>query len=194
MLGEDGDYESSSAEEIFKENTSSPLNPFEKLDIATTTERTSLRDRPPEKFAAWLKMSPYGIWVTKYAASEPYAICKYDDCEHLFTYEGNPTSSSIIAHLRRNHEQDFYLFQNKLKTVQPQLSKFESVFSLNNKPFRYRRELINFMSANQLRINQLNLFIETIIPFSTAEDPAFKKLLDCSGARNRDYICSRKDW
>lgn len=197
VFGNDGDSESSSAEESFKKKyrfgfEDFSMNPFEKPDVATNTERTHLGDLPSEKFNAWLKTSPYGIWVTKYAASEPYAICKYADCEHLFTYEGNPTSSNIIAHLRRKHDQDFELFQKKLKTVQPQLSEFKSVLSLNSKPFRYRRELINFMSANELRINQLNLFIETIIPFSTAEAPAFRKLLECSGAKNRDYICSRK--
>lgn len=165
------------------------MNPFDKPDIAPAAGQ-NLHDI--EKLQTWLKASPYRIWVTKYVASEPYAICKYDNCRHVFTLKGNPTSSNIIVHLKRNHRQDFELFHKKLKGVQPQLSECGGVFSINKKPFGFRPELLNFMCANELRINQLNLFIETIIPFSSAEAPAFRKLLECSGARSHDYISSRK--
>ncbi|QLL30217.1 hypothetical protein HG536_0A00340 [Torulaspora globosa] len=167
------------------------MNPFDKPDIEHTTER-NVPESDLAKLESWLKTSPYRIWVTKYAAPEPHAICKYGDCRHVFTLKGNPTSFNIIVHLRRNHRQDFELFSTKLKKSQPQLSDIKGVLSINKKPFGLRRELLNFMYANELRINQLNLFIETIIPFSTAEAPAFKKLLECSGARSHNYISSRK--
>lgn len=195
---ENGQYDPCRAEEDFRKKyrfgfDEFSMNPFTKPSVATKADRNLLGDRFSEKFGVWLKNSPYGVWVTKHAAEEPYAVCKYGNCERLFSYEGNPDSSNIIAHLRRNHKHDFELFQTKLGKLQPKLSEFRSVLSQNRKPFPFRRELIHFMTANELKINQLNLFIETIIPFSTAEAPAFKKLLVCSGARDRDYICSRKE-
>ncbi|QLL31758.1 hypothetical protein HG536_0B06240 [Torulaspora globosa] len=167
------------------------INPFDKPDVASATEQT-LSERDQEKFERWLKTSPYRIWVTKYAAPEPHAICKYGDCGHVFTFKGNSTSSNIIVHLRRNHRHDFELFDRKLKGIQLQLSDFNESLSINEKPFGFRLELINFLCANELIINQLNLFIEAFIPFSTAEAPAFRKLLNCPGARGHDYISSRK--
>ncbi|QLG71670.1 hypothetical protein HG535_0C00160 [Zygotorulaspora mrakii] len=132
------------------------------------------------------------MWVTKYTAEEPYAICKHSDCEHLFSHDGNTTSSNIIAHLRRNHKGDFELFQNKLRNMQPQITDFKGVISTNCKPFAFRKELLHFMSVNELKITLLNFFIETIIQFSTAEAPAYKKLLYSAYVRNGDYIRSRK--
>lgn len=168
------------------------MNPLDKPNIDPGADRTLLGKEYSEKFDVWLKSSPYGVWVTKYTAKEPYAVCKYKNCGHLFSYEGNPTSSNIITHLRRNHRHDFELFQRKVNGIQPELSEFKGVLSINKKPFPIRRELTSFMFSNRLKISQLNLFIETIIPFSTAEAPAFRQLLDCWGAKNRAYIRSRK--
>ncbi|QLQ81637.1 hypothetical protein HG537_0F03980 [Torulaspora globosa] len=186
-----------SSEEAFKMKCKSEfdefsMNPFDKPNIADIDEQ-EVPASDLAKLEAWLKTSPYRIWVTKYAAPEPHAICKYSDCRHVFTLKGNPTSSNIIVHLRRNHRQDFELFNMKLEKIQPLLNEFHEALPAAKKPFGLRRELLNFMCANELRINQLNFFIEAIIPFSTAEIPAFKKLFEYSGARSRNYISLRKE-
>lgn len=81
------------------------------------------------KFDKWLNTSPYGIWVTKFAAKQPYAECKYRHCCQKFNYDLNSTSSNIIKHLKRHHKLDYDLFSKKFLNSHRALASFSNVLS-----------------------------------------------------------------
>lgn len=161
-------------------------------NVDLKTSKQEVDEKCVGKFDKWLNTSPYGIWVTKFAAKQPHAECKYRHCCQKFNYDLNSTSSNIIKHLKRHHKLDYDLFSKKFLNSHRALASFSNVLSPQWKPFPLRKELIAFSWTYKSKLRQLNFFVATIAPFSAAETLDSKKLLTVADARNGNFVYSCK--
>ncbi|SCV04238.1 putative transposase of the Rover1 hAT-like family [Lachancea nothofagi CBS 11611] len=168
------------------------INPFAKPSISGSTQQIDIGDQDKKKFETWLTTSPWRIWVTKVYSQHPFALCKFDECEHRFTFHGNPTSSNIIRHLKRQHNNDYELFFKGLKGKQKPLETFSAVRTIVSKPFPFAKRFLKFLSLNNSKLHLLNVFIEGFIPFSLVESQGFRLLLDNYNSLGRSSASSRK--
>ncbi|CDO95904.1 unnamed protein product [Kluyveromyces dobzhanskii CBS 2104] len=145
------------------------FNPFSKPFLVMGPGEDNIRGQAEKRFNAWLSSSPYAIWVTKVKDESPFAVCKYDKCEHRFTLDGNPTSSNIVRHLGRQHNHDYELFRKRLVNEQRVLDSFPTVDSSQSKPIAITKKFLQFLSLNHSKLRILNMFIEGFIPFSMIE-------------------------
>ncbi|SCV05731.1 putative transposase of the Rover1 hAT-like family [Lachancea nothofagi CBS 11611] len=168
------------------------INPFAKPSISGSTQQIGISNQDKKRFETWLTTSPWRIWVTKVYSQHPFALCKFDKCEHRFTLHGNPTSSNIIRHLKRQHNNDYELFFTGLKGKQKTLEAFSAVRTIVSKPFPFAKRFLKFLSLNNSKLHLLNVFIEGFIPFSLVESQGFRLLLDNYNSVGRSSISSRK--
>ncbi|QEU61072.1 hypothetical protein KDRO_D07700 [Kluyveromyces lactis] len=168
------------------------FNPFNKPSLVTRTREDNISGEVEKRFNTWLSSSPYAIWVTKVKDKSPFAVCKYDNCQHRFTLGGNPTSSNIVRHLRRQHNRDYELFGKRLASKQRVLDSFPTVHSSKSKPIPFTKKFLQFLSLNHSKLRILNMFIEGFIPFSMIELEGMKDILSVFSTAGLPIISSRK--
>ena len=168
------------------------FNPFSKPFLVMGPGEDNIRGQVEKRFNAWLSSSPYAIWVTKVKDESPFAVCKYEKCEHRFTLDGNPTSSNIVRHLRRQHNRDYELFRKRLVNEQRVLDSFPTVHSSQSKPIAFTKKFLQFLSLNHSKLRILNMFIEGFIPFSMIEAEGMKDVLSVFSTAGLPIISSRK--
>ncbi|KAL2709715.1 hypothetical protein KLU848_1629 [Kluyveromyces marxianus] len=145
------------------------FNPFSKPSLVVRPAEENISREVEKRFNAWLSSSPYAIWVTKVKCRSPFAMCKYNNCQHKFNLSENCTSSNIARHLKRQHNRDYELFSKYLSTKQPVLESFSYVDSNQPKPIPFTKKFLQFLSLNHSKLRILNMFIEGFIPFSAIE-------------------------
>ncbi|SCU96680.1 putative transposase of the Rover1 hAT-like family [Lachancea meyersii CBS 8951] len=177
------------------------INPCLSPNLDTSIRDDELDPKTAARFDNWLRLSPFGIWVTKYATSKPYAQCKYSQCRLQFKFDGHANTSNIIKHMRRRHKEDYELFvsllgrDHKQKTaVAPTGSAFDAQSaqaSAPRKAFSVRKELTPLLQNKQFPQKQLNVFIDSLLPLSTAN--SFAQFLKACSFNNSDFLLTPGD-
>ncbi|SCU87239.1 putative transposase of the Rover1 hAT-like family [Lachancea dasiensis] len=181
------------------------MNPCLKPTLDTSIKDDSLNPKTAARFDNWLRLSPFGIWVTKYATSKPYAQCKYSHCQLQFKFDGHANTSNIIKHMKRRHKDDYQLFisllgrdQNRKTSSAAIGNTFENSANgsasgsiATRKAFTMRKELAPFLNSKQFPQRQLNVFIDSLLPLSTAS--SFAQFLKACNFNNAEFLLTPDD-
>lgn len=168
------------------------FNPFSKPSLVVRPAEDNISSEVEKRFNAWLSSSPYAIWVTKVKCGSPFAMCKYNKCQHKFNLSEDCTSSNIARHLKQQHYRDYELFSKYLSTKQPALESVSYVDSNQPKPIPFNKKFLQFLSDNHSELRILNMFIEGFIPFNAIELEGMKDVLSVLDDIGLPIIASRK--
>ncbi|CUS22373.1 putative transposase of the Rover hAT-like DNA transposon [Lachancea quebecensis] len=176
------------------------INPCAQPNLDPTIHELQHDPKAYAKFHNWLRLSPYGVWVTKIARAQPYAQCKYSHCQLRFKFDGHANTSNIIKHMRRRHKDDYELFNTLLGRPQRRSgvnggvatasanSATNSVLAPSRKPFAMRKELVPLVQNKLPPAKQLNFFVDTLLPLSAAG--AFSQFLSACNLNYADVVLS----
>lgn len=174
------------------------INPCSQPNLDPNVNELHHDPKAYAKFHNWLRLSPYGVWVTKIARAQPYAQCKYSHCQLRFKFDGHANTSNIIKHMRRRHKDDYELFNTLLGRPQRRSGAggVTATASLNlaantalassRKPFAMRKELAPLVQNKLPPAKQLNFFVDTLLPLSTAG--AFSQFLSACNLNHADIV------
>ncbi|SCU92460.1 putative transposase of the Rover1 hAT-like family [Lachancea sp. 'fantastica'] len=201
------DHDAALTEQHFRDTYGFDFRNFTVNPCLSPNLETSIRNdgevdpKTAARFDNWLRLSPFGIWVTKYPTSKPYAQCKFSQCRLQFKFDGHANTSNIIKHMRRRHKEDYELFVSLLGRDQKQKSTTSShgnAFdqqaqhsSAPRKAFSLRKELAPLLQNKQFPQKQLNVFIDSLLPLSTAG--SFAQFLKACNFSNSEFLLTPDD-
>ncbi|SCV05254.1 putative transposase of the Rover1 hAT-like family [Lachancea nothofagi CBS 11611] len=200
------DYDSAQAEQQFRDTygfdfRDFSINPCLKPNLDLSIKDDDVDPKTAARFDNWLRLSPFGIWVSKFATSKPYAQCKYSHCQLQFKFDGHANTSNIIKHMKRRHKDDYELFisllgrdQNRKPTAVARNNVFDQSSATNaatRKALAVRKELAPFLQNKQFPQKQLNVFIDSLLPLSTAS--SFVQFLKACNFSSTEFILSPED-
>ncbi|CEP60984.1 putative transposase of the Rover hAT-like DNA transposon [Lachancea lanzarotensis] len=207
LVAESPDHDAALAEQHFRDTYGFDFRNFSVNPCLSPNLDSSVRNdgdvdpKTAARFDNWLRLSPFGIWVTKYPTSKPYAQCKYSQCRLQFKFDGHANTSNIIKHMRRRHKEDYELFVSLLGRDQKQkgtTSSHGNAFdqqthnsSAPRKAFSLRKELAPLLQNKQFPQKQLNVFIDSLLPLSTAN--SFAQFLKACNFSNGEFLLTPDD-